>query len=107
MSSVVLPRAQWRIEKKLAIGLLKKDPKVYRDAIRRLKPFIKLEGICLAVKISVYEGGNLAIDVVVKGDEIIPKDKHSLRHSGILCHIIVYTKMMCVVAFFVLLLSYL
>lgn len=76
--------SQWEIENKLALGLIEKNPKVYKEAVQKFWPFIKLADVCLAMKTSVYESGELALNLIVKNDDIIPKNKHSLRQSGTL-----------------------
>jgi len=76
--------ALWEKKKNLAERLLQKEPLAYIDTIRELNPFASIEKLGSGVQFTVDDNGNLTANIRVHSDEVIPKEKYSLRQSGTL-----------------------
>ena len=76
--------ALWEKKKNLAERLLNKDPQAFIDTIRELNPFTSIEKLGSGLQFTVDDRGNLTASISVHSDEVIPKEKYSLRQSGTL-----------------------
>jgi hypothetical protein len=76
--------SMWEKEKDIAERLLKNDPQAYIDIIREFNPFTGIEKLGSGLQCNVDDIGNLTINVNIHSEEVIPKEKYSLRQSGTL-----------------------
>ncbi len=62
--------------------LLSGNADSYLDVVAEVKPFSDIEHLGTNLNLHVYANGDLRIDLRVHGEEIVPKDKYSLRANG-------------------------
>jgi hypothetical protein len=62
--------------------LLEGNADSYLDVVAEVKPFSDIEHLGTNLNLHVYANGDLRIDLRVHGEEIVPKDKYSLRTNG-------------------------
>lgn len=76
--------ALWEKRLTLAKRLLKNDYLAYIDTINEFNPFTNIENLGTGIEFIVDINGNITVSICVHSDQVIPKEKYSLRQSGTL-----------------------
>ncbi len=77
--------AEWEFVVNLAERVLKKDASAYLEGLRKFNPFTSMEELLgTQLELSVDTDAQIIVNIDVHCDEVIPKEKYSLRQSGIL-----------------------
>ncbi|MFZ4125738.1 MAG: hypothetical protein ACOYJ2_06685 [Rickettsiales bacterium] len=84
LSDYQLEYEKWNRQKQLAKRVIAQEPQSYIDAIKEFNVFSDIENLGVGVKFFVDTLGNITADLNVQSEDIIPKEKYSLRSSGTL-----------------------
>ncbi len=72
----------WQTNVRLGQQLMDKNPKAYLEILEAHNPFSTIKFLKPGIRFSINEHGCLIADISVHSEDIIPKEKYSLRQSG-------------------------
>jgi hypothetical protein len=74
----------WKKHNEFARCVVEKDPKTCLEVVKKYNPFADIKSLGSTLDFSVNNDGNVTVKLKVNGNEIIPREKYTLRQSGTL-----------------------